>query len=196
MTPIVLASTSAIRVQLLANAGIDFEQVSPQVDEADIKRASRRLPGAELARRLAQAKAAAVASRMPGRLVIGADQVLACGDQLLDKPKTREEARQQLVFLAGKTHELETAAAAYRDDAALWSVHMTARLAMRRFSDRFLEEYLDAVGDRGLTSVGAYKLEGLGSQLFDGIEGDYFSILGLPLFELMKFLRGQGVLAE
>jgi septum formation protein len=196
LTPIVLASTSAVRARLLANAGIAFDQVDPNLDESQMKNANRSLPGMALAERLAQAKAAAVSAIMPGRCIIGADQVLVCGEHVLDKPKSLAEARQQLVYLSAKTHQLETAVAAYRDARHHWSTRTTARLTMRSLSDGFLDRYLEAVGADALTSVGAYKLEGLGSQLFETIEGDYFSILGLPLLELMKFLREQGLLAS
>jgi septum formation protein len=194
LSPIVLASTSAARARLLANAGIAFEAQAPMVDEASLKLANQALAGPDLARLLAEAKAHAVAASAPGRIVIGADQVLMCDGKLFDKPRDLTEARRHLAELAGKTHTLETVAVACRDCEVQWSHHITCRMTMRPLSERFLDGYLALVGDDALTSVGAYKLEGIGSQLFDEIAGDYFSILGLPLLELMRFLRGQGVL--
>lgn len=194
MSPIILASISAARARLLANAGIAFEARAPLVDEAAIKRANPTLMGPDLARLLAEAKAQAVSALARGRFVIGADQVLICGNQMFDKPRDLPEARRHLAELAGKTHTLETAAVACRDGQLLWSHHGACRMTMRPLSQRFLDDYLAAVGDDALTSVGAYKLEGRGSQLFEKVEGDYFSILGLPLLELMNFLRGEDAL--
>lgn len=191
-----MASTSAARARLLTNAGIPFEQRNPGTDESALKRSYHGGSGAELAALLAGEKALAVSSVNVDRLTIGADQILICDGAMLDKPVTLAEAKDHLLSLAGKTHTLETAAAAYMGGELLWVACTTARLTMRKFSTSFLDAYLSMVGKDALTSVGAYKLESVGSQLFEKVEGDYFSILGLPLLELMTFLRARGILAS
>ena len=143
---------------------------------------------------LAELKARRIASGAPGRLVLGADQILTCEGRWFDKPRDLAEARAQLAALAGRRHELWTAAIVIRDDARLWHEIAQARLWLRPCSDAFLDAYLDAVGDLALGSVGAYQIEGLGAQLFARIEGDRFAILGLPLIGLLECLRVQGVL--
>lgn len=193
---IVLASSSTSRAAMLRNAGIPCTQHPQDVDEPAIK-AEMRPTGATveaISRALARAKAAAVTKTVPQALVIGADQMLECGDEWLDKPMDRDEARQNLLQLKGRTHHLVTSAVVMLDGEELWSVTDRARLTMRDFSDAFLESYLKAAGDRALASVGAYQLEGLGSQLFESVEGDFFTILGLPLLPLMAFLRSEGAL--
>jgi septum formation protein len=136
-----------------------------------------------------------ISRRHPGALVIGADQVLRHGEQLLDKPMDRAAARRQLTALRGQRHELISAVVAVRDGIRLWHHVGRAGLDMRDFSDSFLEHYLRTAGDAVLAAVGAYQLEGPGVQLFQRIEGDYFTILGLPLLPLLDFLRAQGVAA-
>lgn len=193
--PVVLASASRIRAALLRQAGLDIVIEAAALDEAEIKESFRRerLDAASCAAALAEAKAERVSRHRPGALVIGADQLLVCGERWFDKPRDLAEARQHLLDLRGAEHHLVTAAAVLRDGAALWRTVETPRLAMRRFSDAFLDAYLAALGDAALSSVGAYQLEGLGAQLFARIEGDYFSILGLPLLPLLDFLRGHGM---
>jgi septum formation protein len=151
-------------------------------------------PG-DLAQSLAAAKAISVANQMPDALVIGADQVLNLSGKAFDKPGSRDEARRHLLELRGLPHVLETAICCARDGKVLWDHLERATLTMRAFSESFLDEYLDHMGSDVTTSVGAYKLEGLGAQLFDNIEGDYFTILGLPLLPLLDYLRRQGALA-
>jgi septum formation protein len=196
LSRIILASSSTIRARLLANAGIEFEQISPEVDEEKLRRANADLPPPNLAMALAREKAAAVSRQIADALVIGADQILLCGDEILSKPATLADARHQLEKLAGRTHQLETAVAGCKAGRVAWSAQRTALMTMRRFSTDFLDTYLEAIGDDALTSVGAYKFEGLGSQLFERVEGDYFAILGLPLLEVLEFLRAEGALAS
>lgn len=191
---LILASASAIRRRLLAAAGIAFEVEAARVDEDAVKaslRAEGLTPRAQ-ADALAELKALSVSRRRPG-LVIGADQMLVIGGEALDKPKDRAEARDHLMRLRGKPHELLCAAVIARDGAVIWRRVEKPKLKMRAFSDAFLEDYLERAGEEVLHSVGAYQLEGLGAQLFESIEGDYFSVLGLPLLPLLGFLREQGV---
>lgn len=191
---LVLASASAARRRLLEAAGLAFEIDLPRADEEAAK-ASFRAAGMkprDQAVALAELKAVSV-SRRRGGLVIGADQMLACEDETYDKPKNVADARAQLLRLRGRTHELITAVVAARDGEAIWRHVETPRLSMRNFSDSFLDAYLARVGADALSSVGAYQLEGLGAQLFDRFEGDYFSVLGLPLLPLLAFLRAHGI---
>jgi septum formation protein len=144
---------------------------------------------------LARAKAQSVAASLPGRLVLGADQTLARGNRRFSKPADREGAAAQLRDLRGRSHELHSALALVRDGAELFTCVDTARLTMRDFSDRFLADYLDMLGDFATASVGGYQLEGIGVHLFERVEGDYFTILGLPLLPLLAFLREKGFVA-
>jgi septum formation protein len=203
MTPpatprLVLASASSTRALLLERAGVPFSAEPAAVDEAEVKAAFKAegADAASCAEALAEAKARSVARRRPGALVIGADQILVCGGTWYDKPADLDQARAQLVALRGKTHELATACCVLRDGVVLWHVIDRPRLTMRGFSDAFLDQYLAGLGDLALGTVGAYQLEGPGVQLFAGISGDFFSILGLPLLPLLDFLRGHGVLAQ
>ena len=189
---LVLASTSSIRRELLTRAGLVFEVVRPDVDEDGLKRAAKGLKPGELALSLAAAKAISVANRMPDTLVIGADQVLNLEGRAFDKPGSLLEAGRQLKELRGKRHVLETALCCAADGKVVWQHVGQATLAMRSFTDGFLELYLERMGPEVTTSVGAYKLEGLGIQLFDSIAGDYFTILGLPLLPLLDYLRRKG----
>jgi septum formation protein len=192
---LVLASTSRIRGDLLAKAGLAFDAVRPEVDETELKKVSEGLAPGDLALSLAAAKAVSVANRMPGALVLGADQILNLEGRVFDKPESQEAARRQLLDLRGRSHVLETALCCARGSAVVWRYLDQATLTMRSFTDGFLDDYLRHMGPEVTTSVGAYKLEGLGAQLFDKIEGDYFTILGLPLLPLLDFLRRQGALA-
>jgi septum formation protein len=192
---LVLASTSPIRRELLTGAGLVFDAVPPDVDEAQLKTEAKDLSPAELAISLAAAKAVSVANRMSDRLVIGADQVLNFEERVFDKPEHLAAARNHLKELRGKSHVLETALCCAAGGKIIWRHHGRATLTMRSFSDEFLEDYLAHMGQDVTTSVGAYKLEGAGIQLFDSIAGDYFTILGLPLLPLLDFLRRQGAIA-
>ncbi len=196
--PLVLASRSDVRGKMLAAAGLRFEIRPAPIDE----RAEEALAGAKgefdpiaAARMLARAKAESVARSVPGRLVLGADQILALGNQRFNKPADRVEAAAQLGTLRGQTHTLHSALAVVRDGAVLFECVDTARLTMRDFSDAFLEDYLDMMGQHVTASVGGYQLEGIGIHLFERVEGDYFTILGLPLLPLLAFLRQGGFIA-
>ena len=193
--PVVLASSSAIRAELLMRAGVAVIRDAAGVDESEVKRSFQRegLDAARCAEALAAAKATRVAQRHPDALVIGADQILDLDGTWFDKPRDLADARAQLEALRGKRHELATAVVVARNGAVLWRHVERPRLAMRDFSDRFIEDYLAALGDDVLTVVGAYRLEGEGVQLFARIEGDYFAILGMPLLPLLDFLRGHRV---
>jgi septum formation protein len=195
--PLVLASQSAARRALLAAAGIAAAVDPADIDEGAIKSAHRAQGKSadDCALALAEAKAAHVSPRHPAQLVIGADQILECGSEWLDKPTDLAAARGQLRFLRGRTHELVAAIAVVLDGALLWHHAERARLTMRAFSDAFLDDYVAAVGERLLATVGGYALEGLGAQLFERVEGDYFAILGLPLMPLLAFLRARGAVA-
>jgi len=193
---VVLASASAPRRAMLENAGVAVTADPASVDEDEVKRAFK-ADGAgadDCAEALAEMKARRVAARHPDRLVIGADQMLVCGDVWFDKPPDRDHARAQLLALRGRTHELIASCVAFAGGARVWHHTDRARLTVRAFSDGFLDAYLDRVGDAALASVGGYQLEGLGAQLFSRVEGDYFTVLGLPLLPLLGYLRTRGVL--
>ncbi len=192
--PLVLASQSAARAALLQAAGLRFEARPARVDEAAVKRACRAegASAAEAALTLAALKAQRV--RDPHALVIGADQILTCGDAWFDKPDSPGSARAQLRALRGQPHRLATAVVCLRGGQEVWRHVSEPRLRMRAFSDAFLEEYLAAEGDAVLSCVGAYRLEGLGVHLFDEVQGEHAAILGLPLLPLLGFLRQHGVL--
>lgn len=191
---LVLASASAARRHMLEAAGLVFEVDAPRADEGAAK-ASFRAAGMkprDQADALAELKALSVSRRRPD-FVIGADQMLAVEGDVLDKPKDIPEAREHLERLRGRTHALITAAVVAREGAVIWRHIETPRLRMRAFSDAFLADYLERAGAATLTSVGAYQLEGLGAQLFERVDGDYFSVLGLPLLPLLAFLREHGI---
>jgi septum formation protein len=194
--PLVLASKSAARRALLEAAGVPAEVRAADIDERAIEAGAAAEEASAVAALLAVAKARAVAVRMPGRLVLGADQTLALGSRRFSKPGNRAVAADQLRALRGNTHALHSALALVRDGEIVFEHRDTARLTMRAFSDKFLEDYLDAAGSAVTASVGGYQLEGPGIQLFQRIEGDYFTILGLPLLPLLDFLRRDGRLAE
>jgi septum formation protein len=190
--PLVLASKSDIRGKILAAAALRFAIRPAQIDERAVEARAGISDTAAVAGLLARAKASAVAAAMPGHLVLGADQTLALGDERFSKPKSRADAAQQLRMLRGQTHTLNSALALIRDGEVLFECVETARLTMRDFSDRFLDVYLDLAGDSASASVGAYQLEGIGIHLFERAEGDYFTILGLPLLPLLAYLRSNG----
>jgi septum formation protein len=194
---LVLASASPFRRRMLEAAGLAFVVVAPDVDEAAVKDALLRSGSTsrEIAQGLAVAKAEVVSAGLPDALVIGADQVLACGAEMFNKPASVAEAREQLVRLRGKTHELHTAVALAAGGKAVWARLETATLAMRPFSDAFLADYLARLGERVRRTVGAYEIEGPGIQLMDRIEGDMFTVIGLPLLALLFELRARGAIA-
>jgi septum formation protein len=194
--PMVLASKSASRRAVLAGAGIPLEIVPADIDERALEAEAGRSMPADIAAFLARAKALAVTSSRPGRLVLGADQTLALGHRVFTKPADRTAAREQLKVLRGQTHELHSAIAVARDGTMLLAHCGAARLTMHAFSDDFLESYLDEAGEAVTASVGAYQVERLGIQLFERIDGDHFTILGLPLLPLLDFLRSAGALAR
>ncbi|SMH55714.1 Maf family protein [Azospirillum agricola] len=195
---LVLASGSRTRAAMLERAGLTAILDKPLVDEEEVKLAGRAegVPADAVAEALAELKAQRVTRRHPRALVIGADQMLECEGVWFDKPADRAAARDQLLALRGKTHQLVSCAVVVRDGERLWHKIDRAKLTMRRFSDAFLDEYLDRAGDDVLHSVGAYQLEGLGAQLFQRVDGDFFTILGLPLLPLLGFLRVHGAGTE
>jgi septum formation protein len=191
-TSLVLASRSIARRMLLVSAGIPIEVVSSDIDERAIEAAANVTRPDAIAAMLAAEKAKTVAALRPGRLVVGADQTLALGERRFTKPSDLAAAMDQLLALAGRSHELYSAVCVVRDGAILFEHTGIARLKMRSYSSRFLESYLDLVGPAIVSSVGAYQLEGVGVQLFEHVEGDHFTILGLPLVPLLEYLRSQG----
>ncbi|MFC3714432.1 Maf family protein [Sphingoaurantiacus capsulatus] len=194
---LVLASTSAARRVMLTAAGVAHEALAPHVDEDEVKTALT-AEGASpraIADALAEAKAVKLSRKLPGALVLGADQVLALPDgTMLDKPVGREGAAAQLRSLRGIEHRLISAAVIAENGQAVWRVADTATLQVRQFSEAWLEAYLDAEGDAILGCVGSYRLEAMGAQLFSRIRGDHFTILGLPLLAVLDYLRTRGEL--
>lgn len=195
--PLVLASASAARARLLAAVGIAFEQRPALLDEPAVRAAliADGVPPRDAAVALAELKAQRSARQAePDQLVVGADQLLATAGHWFDKPATLAEARVQLEALAGRRHELWTAAVVFEGGVRVWHQVLQARLWMRACSSAFIDAYLDTIGERALESVGAYHLEGPGAQLFARVQGDHFGIQGLPLLELLEFLRTRGIL--
>src|SRR3954467_8921507 len=192
--PLILASQSTARRALLANAGIALEAVPAAIDERAIQLASGLSSATDIAALLAREKAVSVSLRHPGQFVVGADQTLALDQRLFSKPAGRAQAAVQLRALAGQPHELHSATAVARDGKILFEDVSIARMTMRPLDGAAIRAYLDAAGDAVTSSVGAYQLERLGVHLFERIEGDHFTILGLPLLPLLKFLRKQGLL--
>ena len=193
--PLVLASQSRSRQALLAAAGVPFETIPADIDERGIQAASGLKDPAAIAALLAKSKAMHVAASHAGRVVVGADQTLALGERMFSKPAGRTQAANQLRELSGRTHALHSAIAVVRDAKILFEHVAVARLTMRTLSDEGIERYLDAAGKAVTTSVGAYQLEGLGVHLFERIDGDHFTILGLPLLPLLGSLRQHGLVA-
>jgi septum formation protein len=194
-SPLVLASGSTIRRAMLEAAGIPVEPIAAELDERAVEARSGAVEPDAVAALLAREKARKVAAELPGRAVLGADQILAMNGRRFSKPGDRAAARAQLLALSGRTHELHCAAALVRDDAVLFEAIDRPRLTMRAFSPAFLESYLDLAGAAVTASVGGYQVEGPGIQLFERIEGDHFGILGLPLLALLAFFRRAGWLA-
>jgi septum formation protein len=192
--PLILASQSRARQMLLANAGIAFEAIPADIDERAVQKDSGLSAPGEIAKLLAREKALSVSLQNPGRVVVGADQTLALGNRPFSKPAGRTSAAEQLRLLAGNSHELHSAFAVARDGKILFADVSIARMTMRPLGDGEIEAYLDQAGDAVTTSVGAYQLEGSGVHLFERIEGDHFTILGLPLLPLLAFLRHERLL--
>jgi septum formation protein len=193
--PLILASQSRARQTLLKNAGIPFEAIPADIDERAVQKDSGLSAPNEIAKFLAREKALWVSSRNPGRYVVGADQTLALGDRLFSKPAGRSAATEQLQLLAGKRHELHSAFAVARDGKILLVDVSLAKMTMRPLGKAEIKAYLDQAGEAVTTSVGAYQLEGFGVHLFERIEGDHFTILGLPLLPLLAFLRSERLVA-
>lgn len=195
--PLILASGSKIRARLLEAAGLAFIVEPPGLDETAMQQAvsgEQKLDPQDVAEVLARAKAEAVSEVAPQAFVIGADQVLAVGDSILSKPENMETARRELLDLNGKSHRLHTAVALATGGQTVWAHSETATLVMRDLTPAFIGRYLAAAGEEVLSSVGAYQLESVGIQLFEKIDGDYFSILGLPLLPLLEALRREGAI--
>ena len=193
--PLVLASQSKARQILLANAGIEFESDQAEIDERAVQATSGLSAPGDIASLLAREKARVVSVRRQGRYVVGADQTLALGAWIFNKPAGRAQAGDQLRALSGRCHELHAAVAVVRDGKLLFEHVSIARMSMRRLGDAEINSYLEEAGNAVTSSVGAYQLEGLGIHLFERIEGDHFTILGLPLLELLAFLRSEHLLS-
>lgn len=192
---LILASQSRARRMLLENAGLAFEALPADMDERAVQKNSGLSAPGEVASLLAREKALFVSRQKPGQYVVGADQTLALGERMFSKPAGRAQAAEQLGQLAGPTHELHSAVSVARDGKILFDDVSVARMTMRQLAAGEIEAYLDQAGEAVTTSVGAYQLEGLGVHLFERIEGDHFTILGLPLLSLLAFLRREKLLA-
>ena len=195
--PLILASSSKIRARLLKAAGLAFIVEPASLDEHAMHQALSATDSSsaqDVAKVLARAKAEAVSDLAPAAFVIGADQVLVLGDRILTKPDSMEAARGELLDLSGKSHSLHTAVALATKGVTVWAHSETSTLLMRELTPQFIGRYLAAAGEEVLSSVGAYQIEGLGIELFEKIEGDYFSMLGLPLLPLLDALRGEGAI--
>lgn len=196
---LVLASGSAARARLLEAAGVAFSRCPAAIDEEEIKTAlhAEGVPPGEAATTLAEIKALRVSATYgpgSGTIVLGADQLLTCEDRWFDNPPDRAAAKAQLQALSGRRHDLWSAAVAVRDGERIWHAVAEARLWMRPLSESFLDAYLDSALDLVVNSVGAYQIEGLGAQLFTRVQGDPFTVQGLPLLDVLTFLRTQGLL--
>jgi septum formation protein len=193
---IVLASGSRFRKAMLEAAGVDIDVVPADIDERAVEMPLEGTGASpeDVAQVLAEAKALDVSERKPGRLVLGCDQTLSLGDELFHKPKDMEDARRHVLKLSGRTHQLNSAAVLARNGQALWRDVGIARLTMRKLEPAFIGRHLARVGPMALNSVGAYQIEGEGIQLFEKIEGDHFTIVGLPLLAVLKELRAMGAI--
>lgn len=194
--PLILASASKARATMLKDAGVLVETEAARVDEATIKASmlAEGYPPRDVADALAEAKARKISDKLPGALVLGSDQILIHEGQIFDKPQNMDDARRQLRSLNGTSHRLLSAAVMIRNGEVTFRHIQTVKMTMRKFSDAFLEDYLTAEGEALLSCVGAYRLEGRGAQLFSHIDGDYFTVLGLPLLPCLDHLRIQGIL--
>jgi septum formation protein len=194
--PLILASASPSRAHMLQQAGVEMTISPANIDEDAIKQAmsGQGLNIEDIAMALAIEKAQVVSSQHPKALVIGADQILVCDGVLFDKPENRDEAANHLQTLSGSEHQLVTAACVIQDGEIEWQQLSLPRLTMRVLNNRYIADYLAHIGDKALTSVGAYQLEGRGAQLFEAVDGDFFAILGLPLLPLLAFLRDRGLM--
>lgn len=193
---LVLASSSPFRRMLMQNAGLKFEARAAEIDERSIEASLEEGHAAPhiVALELARAKALDVCRHFPGAFVIGSDQTMSLGERVYHKPRTRTEAHENLMSLSAKTHHLNSGVVIAKDGEVVWQTVATAALSVRALSDAFVKDYLDQAGDAVLLSVGAYQLEGLGIQLFTAIDGDYFTILGLPMLPMLQALRELGAI--
>jgi len=193
---LILASRSPIRAKLLQQSGIDFEAVTALVDEEMMKASMRaeQAPHRDIADKLAEIKAIKVSQKHPENFVLGCDQILSFNGEIFSKPKNKEELRDQLMALRSSRHELLSAAVIYQNAQPIWRFVGTARLTMRDFSETFLDNYIDQNWKLVENCVGGYQIEAEGIQLFQRVEGDYFSILGMPLLEILNFLTVRGVI--
>ena len=191
---LVLASASPFRKALLSNAGLSFDIEPATVDERAIEETLDGVEAEDIALILAEAKAQDVSERKPGALVIGSDQTLSLGGDVFHKPANMDEARRRLLALSGRTHELNSAVVLAKDGETIWRHVSVARLTMRKLDPAFIGWHLSNVGDQVLSSVGAYQLEGEGIQLFERFDGDYFTIIGLPILPLLAQLRELGAI--
>jgi septum formation protein len=195
-SPLLLASKSSARLALLKAAGVEVTVQPASIDERAIETRAGAIEASDSAMLLAREKARAVAAAHPARIILGADQTLALGERRFSKAADYGGARSQLIALRGKTHVLYSAIALAQDDKILFEHIAAARMTMRHFSDAYVDNYLHAIGNAALMSVGGYELEGIGIQLFEKIEGDHSTILGLPLLPLLQWLRERGMLAK
>jgi septum formation protein len=195
---LILASASQARRRMLEHAGLALAVEAGDLDEKLVKKEAQGKGWTDehLTCELARRKALLVAANHPGQLVLGGDQILDCMGRSLNKPANLDEAREQLSLLRGREHRLVSAAVLIKDGVEIWHTVDNARLRMRAFSDEFLDSYLEEIGERALSTVGAYEIEGPGAQLFEFVEGDHFTIQGLPLLPLLEALRGLGVLTK
>lgn len=191
---LVLASSSPFRRMLLENAGLTFESRAADIDERQIEASEDHAGPEAVASILARAKAEDISRHFPGALVIGSDQTMSLGDRVYHKAKTRAEARENLMSLSGRTHRLNSAIAIVKDGNLVWEHVAYAELTVRNLTENFVDRYLDRIGDKAFSSVGGYQLEGEGIHLFSAIEGDYFTILGLPMLPLLEELRRLGAI--
>ena len=196
--PIVLASASATRAAVLKGAGVGFSIHAAQIDEDSVKHSmhSANRSALDTAQALSDLKASQVSLGDPEALVIGGDQMLVCSDTWFDKPRDLATVREQLCLLRGRAHELLTAISVARGGAVIWRFSVTSELVMRCFSDEFLDRYVESEREHACNSIGGYRLEGLGVQLFSKINGEYYDILGMPLISLLNFLREHGAIEE